>query len=318
MFFLRLKLNKKMNELVTVCITTFNRKTLLIGALKSVLEQDYHNLEILIVDDASIDGTKEALEESYLFKDPRVRYIKHLTNKGLASSRNTAIFNSKGEYFTFCDDDDRWQIDMVTNLLFVINRTDEINVSIGVSSKFKGNCLEVYKENTSIKELMIQGVTPPVSSQMYKVSLLRKIKGYDGEIKSGVDHDLWIRLASVETKVGIGWDALALVGNDLNIHRLTANQEKRINNIERSLIHWKKNIVRGFGGEFYIYFCKEYRENLIVSFFMISVKRRQYLRLIKLLFTVAVLKKILLKVNFLSKYEEKKCGYFKKYYGKII
>jgi len=307
-----------MNELVTVCITTCNRKTLLIGALKSVLEQDYHNLEILIVDDASIDGTKEVLEESYLFKDPRVKYLKHLTNKGLASSRNTAIFNAKGEYFTFCDDDDRWQVDMVTNLLFAINRTDDINVSFGVSSKFKGNCLEVYKEKSSIKELMIQGVAPPVSSQMYKVSLLKKIKGYDQEIKSGVDHDLWITLASVETKVGIGWDAIALVGNDLNIHRMTTNQEKRINNIENSLIHWKKNIVSEFGGEFYIYFCKEYRENLIVSFFMISVKRRQYLRLIKLLFTVAVSKKILLKVNFFSKYEERKCGYFKKYLGKII
>ena len=307
-----------MNELVTVCITTCNRKTLLIGALKSVLEQDYHNLEILIVDDASIDGTKEALEESYLFKDPRVRYIKHLTNKGLASSRNTAIFNSKGEYFTFCDDDDKWQIDMVTKLIFAINRTNEINVSIGVSSKFKDHCLEVYKENTSIKELMIQGVTPPVSSQMYKVSLLRKIEGYDREIKSGVDHDLWITLSSVVTKVGIGWDALALVGNDLNIHRMTTNQEKRINNIERSLIHWEKKILESFGSEFYIYFCKEYRENLIVSFFMINVKRRQYLRLIKLLFTVAVSKKILLKVNVFSKYKEKKCSYFKKYFGKII
>jgi len=307
-----------MNELVTVCITTCNRKTLLIGALKSVLEQDYHNLEILIVDDASIDGTKEVLEESYLFKDSRVKYLKHLTNKGLASSRNTAIFNAKGEYFTFCDDDDRWQVDMVTSLLFAINRTNDINISFGVSSKFKGNCLEVYKEKASIKELMIQGVAPPVSSQMYKVSLLRKIKGYDQEIKSGVDHDLWIRLSSVETKVGIGWDAIAQVNDDLNIDKMTTNQEKRINNIERSLVHWKKNIVREFGSEFYIYFCKEYREHLTISFFMISVKRRQYLRLIKLLFTVAVSKKILLKVNFFSKYEERKCGYFKKYLGKII
>jgi glycosyltransferase involved in cell wall biosynthesis len=307
-----------MNELVTVCITTFNRKTLLIDALKSVLEQDYHNLEILIVDDASIDGTKEALEESYLFKDSRVKYFKHLTNKGLASSRNTAIFNAKGEYFTFCDDDDRWQVNMVTNLLFAINRTNEINVSFGVPSKFKGNCLDVYKEKTSIKDLMIQGVVPPVSSQMYKVSLLKKIKGYDQEIKSGVDHDLWIRLSSAETKVGIGWDAIALVNDDLNSDKMTTNQEKRINNIEYSLIHWKKNIVREFGSEFYIYFCKEYREHLIVSFFMISFRQRQYLNLIKLFFTVAVLKKIVLKVNFLSEYEERKCGYFKKYYGKII
>ncbi len=116
-----------MNELVTVCITTCNRKTLLIGALRSVLEQDYHNLEILIVDDASTDGTREALEESHFFKDSRVRYIRHVENKGLASSRNTAIFNSKGKYFTFCDDDDRWPADMVTKLFFAINKSDEIN-----------------------------------------------------------------------------------------------------------------------------------------------------------------------------------------------
>ncbi len=306
-----------MNELVTVCITTCNRKTLLIGALRSVLEQDYHNLEILIVDDASTDGTREALEESHFFKDSRVRYIRHVENKGLASSRNTAIFNSKGKYFTFCDDDDRWPADMVTKLFFAINKSDEINVSIGISEIFSQHCLGVFDKNTSIKKLMLQGVTPPVSSQMYQTSLLRKTGGYDQEIKSGVDHDLWITLSSVETNVGIGWNAVAIVGNDLNIHRMTTNQAKRINDIEYSLIRWKEKMVKTFGRGFYIYFCKEYREHLLVSFFMINVKRKQYLKLIEFFFTAAVLKKIFYKIVYFASKEER-CGYFKKFTGKVI
>src|SRR6056297_2055943 len=93
--------------LVSVNLTTYNRAHLLHRAIKSVLNQAYKNLEIIIVDDGSDDNTYEVLEN--LGKnDNRINYIKHAKNRGNAAARNTALKNSSGEYIAFMDDDDEW------------------------------------------------------------------------------------------------------------------------------------------------------------------------------------------------------------------
>ena len=94
------------NNLVSICVTTFNRKEFLKLTLNSILAQTYKNIEVLVVDDCSNDGTKELIENKFLNIDKRIKYFRHENNKGLAVARNTAIINSKGKYFTFCDDDD--------------------------------------------------------------------------------------------------------------------------------------------------------------------------------------------------------------------
>jgi len=89
-----------MDSLVTVCITTYNRMDLLPKTLRSILDQTYKNIEVIIVDDCSTDGTEELILTSLLKQDSRIRYIPHKENKGLAFARNTAINNAKGKYFT--------------------------------------------------------------------------------------------------------------------------------------------------------------------------------------------------------------------------
>ncbi|WP_158650917.1 glycosyltransferase family 2 protein, partial [Acinetobacter indicus] len=94
--------------LVTVYIPTYNRLELLQRAVKSVQEQTYHNLEIIIVDDCSTDGTHEYLEKVSK-EDKRVRYFLKEKNSGACVSRNIAIKNSKGEFITGLDDDDYFE-----------------------------------------------------------------------------------------------------------------------------------------------------------------------------------------------------------------
>lgn len=93
------------DPLVTVYIPTYNRVNLLERAVNSVLNQGYKNLEIIIVDDCSTDGTVAYLE--YIAAtDSRIRYFLKKQNSGACVSRNIAIKNAKGIFITGLDDDD--------------------------------------------------------------------------------------------------------------------------------------------------------------------------------------------------------------------
>ncbi len=100
-------MQNKLSEfpLVSVIITTYNRKNLLIKAVKSVLSQTYKRIELIIVDDCSTDGTNELIKT---IDDERVKCIHHTDNMGVHQSRNDGILNSNGEYIAFLDDDDEW------------------------------------------------------------------------------------------------------------------------------------------------------------------------------------------------------------------
>jgi|26BtaG_2_1085354.scaffolds.fasta_scaffold05090_4 glycosyltransferase involved in cell wall biosynthesis len=97
-----------LNPLVTVYIPTYNRVDLLERAVTSVLKQTYINLEIIIVDDCSIDDTHDYLEE-LAKREKRVRYFIQEKNSGSCASRNIAIKNAKGFFITGLDDDDYFE-----------------------------------------------------------------------------------------------------------------------------------------------------------------------------------------------------------------
>ena len=91
----------------SVIIPTYNRARMVDRAIQSVLSQTYQDFEIIVVDDASTDNTQEVVKEC-MFRDKRVRYIKHEKNKGGSAARNTGIKNEHGEYVGFLDSDDEW------------------------------------------------------------------------------------------------------------------------------------------------------------------------------------------------------------------
>jgi glycosyltransferase involved in cell wall biosynthesis len=91
---------------ISVIIPTFNRAFSLTRSIESVLDQSYTNFELIIVDDGSTDDSFDVIR-AYL-KDPRVRYIRHSTNKGAQAARNVGIKTATGEYIAFLDSDDEW------------------------------------------------------------------------------------------------------------------------------------------------------------------------------------------------------------------
>lgn len=89
---------------VSVIIPSYNRKTLLSRAIGSVLAQTEQDFEIIVVDDASTDGTKEWLKEMYT--DERIRYERLSHNSGVHIARNHGLELARGESIVFLDSDD--------------------------------------------------------------------------------------------------------------------------------------------------------------------------------------------------------------------
>lgn len=96
----------KDTPLISCIIPTHNRALKVKTAIESVLSQTYRNIELLIIDDQSVDNTKEVVELISLI-DKRVKYLLN-PNKGANNARNFGILNAKGEYIAFLDDDDTW------------------------------------------------------------------------------------------------------------------------------------------------------------------------------------------------------------------
>jgi glycosyltransferase involved in cell wall biosynthesis len=93
--------------LVSVVIPAYNREQVLPRALSSVLSQTYADLEVIVVDDGSDDGTKLIIED-YARKDSRVRALAHGQRKGAQAARNSGIKASRGQWIAFLDSDDYW------------------------------------------------------------------------------------------------------------------------------------------------------------------------------------------------------------------
>jgi glycosyltransferase involved in cell wall biosynthesis len=91
---------------VSVIIPCYNGEQFVAFAIESALAQTYPNVEIIVVDDGSTDGSRAAVARYR--EDPRVRFLEHDSNKGIAAARNTGIRASTGELIGFLDQDDIW------------------------------------------------------------------------------------------------------------------------------------------------------------------------------------------------------------------
>ena len=108
--------------LVSVIINVYNCKQYLPTSLESVRQQTYKNLEVILVDDASTDGSGEFCDE-YCKQDERFRVIHHEKNTGVSGPRNTGLCNAHGEYIYFMDADDYIHVEAIEALVDAIKET---------------------------------------------------------------------------------------------------------------------------------------------------------------------------------------------------
>ena len=96
---------KSDNPDISVIITVYNQANKFYSALRSVQNQSLKNIEIIIIDDCSLDNTTEIIKQ-YMKEDERIIYLKHESNDGKIKSRSDGVRIAKGKYITIIDGDD--------------------------------------------------------------------------------------------------------------------------------------------------------------------------------------------------------------------
>jgi len=184
------------SPLVSVILTTRNRAGLLARAVASVQAQSEQNLELIVVDDASEDGTASYLEKLTV-QYPRTRVLRNPLPLGGGGARNAGIAISRGRWVAFLDDDDEWLPEKLQAQLRVLaTAADAVACSCGYLSRSASGACRTMRvpERASLEQLLTGNVLGGASMCLCSSAVLKEMGGFDQRLASGQDIDLWIRL----------------------------------------------------------------------------------------------------------------------------
>jgi glycosyltransferase involved in cell wall biosynthesis len=190
------------NPKVTVCLPTFNKARYLPAAIESVLAQEFHNYEFLIVDDASTDGTSDAVLS---FRDSRIRYIRNPQNRGLVGNWNYCLELAQGDYAIIFHDDDIMLAGLLRREVEVLESNPEVVLvhTAAQAIDADGAVLCVTRPHSwpalsrgldFVACYWTQGYVV-MPSAMFRRSLALSLGAFNPDLKYSADADLWQRMA---------------------------------------------------------------------------------------------------------------------------
>jgi len=222
---------------VSVVIPTFNRLGTLPRALESVLRQTYDDIEVIVVDDCSSDGSWDYLQT---IRDPRLRVIRHETNRGGSAARNTGIKAARAELIAFQDSDDEW---LVTKLATQIEEYRRVNSSefgaiycakitngegkFGVYGPREVQYMPLPgydKTSGDISRELVRRAMISTQTLVARKDLLEKIGGFDETLKLGQDWDMTTRLSRVTKFLFVDKPLVLCFTSPDSISKVKANQ----------------------------------------------------------------------------------------------
>lgn len=190
-----------MDPLVTVIVPVYNGQRYIVKALESVFSQQYGNLEVIVVNDGSTDGSEAAIEPYR----HRLLYIKQ-PNLGIAAAYNAGLARSSGPYISFLEQDDFWldgklrcqvaflvdhaEVGMVYSRHYISDAdgrfTAESTSELALSGQCFADLFEAKMEGSRIL---------PFSAVMLRRTILEKVAPLDQRLKVSVDFSTWLRVA---------------------------------------------------------------------------------------------------------------------------
>ena len=162
------------NPLVSIIVPVYNVRPYLVEALDSVIAQSYDNLEIIIIDDGSTDGSGLICDQ-YAIKDSRIRVI-HQENRGLSCARNAALDMIQGDVIAF----------MVLCKCIIHNTTGpmrykrrERNIPVIEAGK--------YGHDDTLRSLIAGKINVAVWNKLYRSELWKNVRFPDGHVYEDID-----------------------------------------------------------------------------------------------------------------------------------
>lgn len=196
------------NPLVSVALLCYNHEKYISKAIRSVLEQTYKNIELVIVDNASTDRTLDIIKREIIY-DKRVKLIALSENTFASFGSNLAIKNCKGEYVASLSGDDYFEKNKIENQInFMIkenlsNSFTWINCIDDNEKIINNHFLEnLFNRSFSLLELkkilITEGNTLCATSFIFHKSIFEKYGYYDHRLFQSQDYDLWLRIIRYE------------------------------------------------------------------------------------------------------------------------
>ena len=222
------------NIKVSIIIPTFNREKFITRSIKSVLNQTYKNIEVIVVDDGSKDKTFLVMKK---IKDKRIKYIKLNRNTGGSNARNIGIKNALGKYIAFQDSDDQFYPDKIEKQLRnIINKKSDLDFC-KIRCLMNNSIINIYPnkrqeksimENNIFDELISKGNFISTQSILVKKNFINKYY-FDTTIPRLQDYELLLRMIP---EVKISYTKEVLVDLNLQKDSLSHSKEKMIKAID--------------------------------------------------------------------------------------
>jgi alpha-1,3-rhamnosyltransferase len=226
-----------MNEpLVSVCIPVYNHECYLTECIDSVINQKYHNIELLIINDGSTDDSETVIQKSIDACQQRFVRFEFLSrsNKGLATTLNEAISWARGEFFSAIASDDH-MLELKTSLL-VNTLTNDVNsaAAFGACISIDGSGKKLFSHHVKSGVFHFEDVftrkchicTP---SQMIRLSDLKRTGGYRSDLFIE-DLYMWLKLTSLGKTISV-------IKEPVVAYRLhDSNSHKNVDKMHHSII----------------------------------------------------------------------------------
>jgi len=177
----------------------YNAEAFLESTIASVFQQTYSNIELIIVDDGSVDSSPALLIAAAKAYPTLTLLVQE--NSGPYVARNLALQHAKGDFIAFLDADDYWSPDCLEKLYLALNKANADLSYCGwqniVENGENGSpYVPPAYEQGNIHEAFLKNCPWPIHAALTRRSIVNKLEGFSTRCFSAMDYDFWIRLSA--------------------------------------------------------------------------------------------------------------------------
>ncbi|UPM43935.1 glycosyltransferase family 2 protein [Halocatena salina] len=188
------------DPLVSVILTTYDRREYLPEAIESVTDQTYEKIELVVVDDHSPESPQDIVDDASQESVRDIVFVRHEENKGASAARNTGIEVADGEILAFLDDDEQWKPTKIERQVDVLqNEGPDVGAVYTGIQMFdpSGSTIAVRdaKDEGDLTKKFLCGSTPPFPSIAVRQEIVSAAGPFDEELPSWNDREWLLRVA---------------------------------------------------------------------------------------------------------------------------